>query len=75
MAKLSWAGDLRLRTADARIGHRTARLGADAQETREAHTERRAIRAELAIEDLLGNTPGPTAEQMQRLRRLLDGAA
>lgn len=68
---IPWTTDPRLMAAGGRIGNLSRCHGGDAPETLAAKTEVRAVRAELAIEDLISSAPAPTPEQVERLRRLL----
>ncbi|SIR12903.1 hypothetical protein [Micromonospora avicenniae] len=70
-SSIPWTSDARHTKAGATVGSRIAHFGPDAPETQAARTEVRVVRAELALEDLINSAPAPTAEQVERIRRLL----
>ncbi|MFK4243549.1 hypothetical protein ACI2KV_11775 [Micromonospora chokoriensis] len=70
---IPWTTDLRIQAAGGRIGNLSRAYGENDPRTQAARTEVRVVRAELALEDLINSAPAPTAEQVERLRRLLPG--
>ena len=58
------------RSATGRLGLLTRRFGPDAPEVKQARVERDLAAIEERLSALVNSAPAPTAEQLDRLRRL-----